>query len=122
MNKCYNKVFKVSYTNYGNDNPSYGVKYIEAEDKEEAKIFFENKYDYLDLYIDWIDLANEEEIFKREAKTPVHTFKSVINVTTGVLFKSISEASKFYGIHNSCITRACNGQRNTAGGYRWRYS
>ncbi|PSG88318.1 hypothetical protein [Aurantibacter aestuarii] len=36
-------------------------------------------------------------------------------------FKSISNASSTTGINKSCIAKVCRGERNTAGGYCWRY-
>ena len=47
--------------------------------------------------------------------------KRVINVTTGLVFQSMSEASKFYGIPAQNIGQVCKNKRKIAGGYLWKY-
>lgn len=46
----------------------------------------------------------------------------VVCVDTGSKYKSALEAAKQLGIANSCIYRVLNGERKTAGGYRWQYT
>jgi hypothetical protein len=47
--------------------------------------------------------------------------KKVINLDTGLIFNSATEASKFYNINRTGITNVCKGKYNTAGKYRWKY-
>lgn len=47
--------------------------------------------------------------------------KAVRCIETGKIYSTITEASKNAHIDNSCIVRCCKGNRNTAGGYHWKY-
>lgn len=47
--------------------------------------------------------------------------RKVINLSTNKIFDSVSEASKFYKIFSSGISRACNGIQKTSAGFRWSY-
>ena len=48
--------------------------------------------------------------------------KSVVCVETGEVYKSAVVAAESVGIHFEGIYRCCNGQRESAGGYRWQYA
>lgn len=45
-------------------------------------------------------------------------------IETGIIYKSFHEASKKTGTEIACISMCCTGYRNrqTAGGYHWRYA
>lgn len=47
--------------------------------------------------------------------------KKVINKTTGKVFNTIKEASKFYKLDDSSIAKVCKGKTKTCGGYEWSY-
>lgn len=48
--------------------------------------------------------------------------KKVLCVELNKIFNSIEDAYRFAGLNDgSCITRCCKGQRQTAGGYHWKY-
>lgn len=47
--------------------------------------------------------------------------KKVICIETNEIFKTITEASKKYNIHNSNISACCRGKQQIAGGYHWKY-
>lgn len=48
--------------------------------------------------------------------------KKVLCVELNKIFNSIESAYKFAGLKDgSCITRCCKGQRQTTGGYHWKY-
>lgn len=47
--------------------------------------------------------------------------KSVVNMSTGIVFNSIKEAGEFYNINRGHISSVCKGERKTAGGYQWSY-
>lgn len=48
--------------------------------------------------------------------------KYVFCIDENKLFRSAEIASKYYGIHKSAITRACNGSRKKANKMNWRYA
>lgn len=50
--------------------------------------------------------------------------KAVIQIAEGqeIRHKSATEAGRLLGIFPGNITRVCKGQRETAGGFRWRYA
>ena len=56
-----------------------------------------------------------------EKKRNTSCCKKIINITTGVVYKSIAEASRETGINNASILNCCKGKRKTAGGYHWKY-
>lgn len=45
----------------------------------------------------------------------------ILNVETGEIFESYSEASKKYKITVTPISNCCKGKQQTAGGYHWKY-
>ena len=47
--------------------------------------------------------------------------KRIINLDTGEVFESMTEAARKYGINNKIISKCCLGQQKTAGGYHWEY-
>ncbi len=47
--------------------------------------------------------------------------KRVRCIETGQEFYSASDAAKFYSLSNDCVAAACRGERQTAGGYHWKY-
>ena len=47
--------------------------------------------------------------------------KPVINIDTGEVYASISEASSKTGINLTSISNCCRGKQIKAGGYRWEY-
>ena len=46
--------------------------------------------------------------------------KKVLCVETGEIFESMSDAQRKTGIDISHISKACNGEQKTTGGYHWR--
>jgi hypothetical protein len=48
--------------------------------------------------------------------------RTVVNLDTGEVFKSIEDANCSIGRSNSHIVSVCTGKRSTAGGYRWAYA
>lgn len=47
--------------------------------------------------------------------------KKVVNIDTGEVFGTLSEASAKYGVSRQAIGKVCNGHRKTSGGYKWRF-
>lgn len=50
-----------------------------------------------------------------------HQKKKVICIETGVVFESLSEASKMTNINRGNISNVCTGRQEKAGGYHWKY-
>ena len=49
------------------------------------------------------------------------TDDQILNVETGEVFVSYSEAAKKYKISVTPISNCCKGKQQTAGGYHWKY-
>ena len=47
--------------------------------------------------------------------------KAVICVETRTVYNSATEAGKELGLNRKCISRVCHGDRETTGGYHWKY-
>lgn len=59
---------------------------------------------------------------KNMAKDKIfNTSKKVLCIEKNVIFKSINEAERITNIERRNISKCCNGIRQTAGGYHWRY-
>lgn len=50
-----------------------------------------------------------------------HKSKKVINLTTGEVFTTISDACNKYNLSHGNVISVCNGNRKTCGGYKWAY-
>lgn len=65
-------------------------------------------------------LAEEHRLKIKETRNRLR--KRVVNITTGEVFCSLSEAAKVYNIDSSAIGYACRGtKRKTAGGCYWSF-
>jgi group I intron endonuclease len=60
---------------------------------------------------------SKESILKRTLKQS----KKVFNLDTGETFLNSIMAGRYYNIYPENIRRVCNGHRNKAGGFRWKY-
>ena len=47
--------------------------------------------------------------------------KKVLCIETGEIYPSARQAAEAIGVPHTCISRVCNGQRKTSGGYHWKY-
>ena len=47
--------------------------------------------------------------------------KKVLCIETNIIFETITDANKSYGIDISAIVKCCKGKRQTAGKYHWKY-
>ena len=47
--------------------------------------------------------------------------KAVINIDTGIIYESITIASKETGVSLSGISACCKGKLKKSGGYKWEY-
>lgn len=49
------------------------------------------------------------------------TSKKVLCIEKNIIFKSIKEAERVTGVNRVNISKCCNGERKTAGGYNWKF-
>lgn len=89
----------------GVNNPFYGKKHSK-ETREKMKEAWKNR-----------EMSEE---WKQKLKDN-HSKRKVLNVTTGETFNSIKEASEFYDLKATHISRVCRGKRKTTGGFEWKY-
>lgn len=47
--------------------------------------------------------------------------KKVLCIETGIIYESVTLASENTGINRTGISKVITGERNTAGGYHWKY-
>lgn len=92
----------------GMNNPFYGHKHSEETREKLSKSHKGN--------IPW----NKGVPMKQKSKEKMS--KPVICVDTGVVYYSLSEASRLSGVFVGNISKCCSGGRKTAGGYIWRYA
>jgi len=65
---------------------------------------------------------NESISYSKILPSPVSTRpKKVINLTKGIIYESLNQASLDVGSSCSCIRRCCKGKRKTSGGFEWAY-
>ena len=71
----------------------------------------------------WSD-EKEREMMKNALKVAIEKRKKrVLQIETGVVFESITEAATAVGLKQSSgIVSCCTGKREKAGGYHWRYA
>ena len=88
----------------GENNPFYGKTHT-----EEAKAKMSEKRKGRKLTEEWKNkIGNSQK-------------KKVINIDTGEVFNSVKEASEYYNLKDTQISRVCKGKRNKTGGFRWKY-
>ena len=62
-----------------------------------------------------------EDAIRRAAEKAMKPVIMICDGTEIARYVSVLSASKDIGIHPSCISRVCNGERKQAGGYNWKY-
>lgn len=67
---------------------------------------------------------NKDLIFTEEQKDKIkgNTYKSIICIETGIVYKSMSYVTRLFNIPQSNLRKVCSGERHTAGGFHWRYA
>lgn len=58
---------------------------------------------------------------RKRSNEPMKCKKSVICLEIGITYESTCEASRKTGVHQSDISKVCNGKLQTAGGYHWSF-
>lgn len=72
--------------------------------------------------LEWVtNSENSIHAYKSLGKKPPHP-KRIVCVDTGVVYKSIMEASNIFGIRRTNIQRALKNDKYTAGGFRWKWA
>lgn len=69
--------------------------------------------------LEWVTL--DENMRHRSKVLKSYPKRSVLCVDLGVVFESVSEASKEMGVNRANIAMCAKGQRNSAGGHKWVY-
>lgn len=71
-----------------------------------------------------LDVWNKGLTFTENEKDKIkgNTYKPIICIETGVVYKSMSYVSRLFKIPPSNLHKVCNGERHTAGGFHWRYA
>lgn len=70
--------------------------------------------------LEWVTLA--ENMGHRSKVLKTYPKRRILCLELGVMFDSVSDASKNTGISRANISLCANGRRKTAGGYRWVYA
>lgn len=62
-------------------------------------------------------------VYTEEQKDKIkgNTYRPVLCVETGIIYKSLSYVSRLFNIYASNLSKVCNSERHTAGGFHWRY-
>ena len=111
---------------HGNDHLQRACKKDGIENfKFEIIMYIEKKEDKKLLKEELLKWENIElKKYKKETinKMTTSKHKKVINLTTGMVFNSIKEASKYHGLKSSSgIVEVCKGIKPLSGGCQWTY-
>jgi hypothetical protein len=90
--------------------------YAKALDKDSAKIFVKKKFKK-DTVRSIKEVARMEHIYN----VPIFNLSGVVCLNDKKQFKSAAEASAYYGIDPSHVTKVCKGKRPSTGGRKFRY-
>lgn len=88
----------------------------------------ENKANNCVDNLEWCDTAynlnygNYPSNMAEKLKGNCRAGKKVECIETGIIYKSMLEASRQTGINNASISNTLNGLAKTAGGYHWRFA
>lgn len=117
---------KMSESHKGAKNPNYG-KVFSKETREKmsaaAKKRLKNPENH-PMFDKHLSEETKQKIQENRTKpTGIHHFasKQVLCIETGLLYESISDASKNTGIRHGYISEVCNGIRENAKGYHFKY-
>ena len=105
---------KKGYNILTNAGSNLGMK-VSEETKNKMRVFMSgNKYSLGNI----LSEDTKRMISENHSR---HNIKRVVNLTTGNIFDSITDASRYYGISENHISSVCKGKRQTTGGYKWAY-
>jgi group I intron endonuclease len=138
LSEEHKKKMSESQKRIGNKPPSWKGKHHTEETKEKLrKIFKDSKYDEVRKKIAvkkrgskhsdetkeklrQVALNRPDETRKNMSEASTCK-KKVINLTTGEIFNSLTEAAKIYNSTKSNISKACRGETKTSGGFKWSF-
>ena len=81
----------------------------------------ENKQNNCLNNLEWCDAKYNNNYGTRNQRAAAAISKKVRCIETGVIYESLTEASRQTSIAVSNISECCNGKRKTAGGFHWEY-
>ena len=85
-----------------------------------------NKANCADWNLEWATRSENElhatHVLKTAARSLYDKSKPCLCVETGATFESLMEAERQTGVQHGNICRCLRGERNTAGGYHWKYA
>jgi hypothetical protein len=67
------------------------------------------------------DKMRQSWIIRKESGEQLPQCRRVVNLDTGEVFSSVSEACEKYNLSVTHVCRVCRGKRKRTGGYRWAY-
>ena len=82
----------------------------------------ENKLNNSVDNLEWCNRTYNNNYGTRNSKVSYAMSKKVICVETGIIYDSITFASKSTGVNRTGISKVVTGERETAGGYHWEYA
>ena len=71
--------------------------------------------------LEWCSYYQNNIYGDRLTKSSKKTSKPVLCIETGIRYQSACAAQRITGINQGHISMCCNGKRNTAGGYHWKF-
>lgn len=83
-----------------------------------------NTFNYSLDNLEWCDRQYNNNYFDRAYKAAREKRKRIVQIKNGIVVKiwnSISEIERNMKISAGNISECCNGRRNTAGGYSWKF-
>ena len=94
-------------------NPNQ-LECINHKDENKANNHIEN--------LEWCDYTYNNNYGTFKSRVSSSKSKSVKCVELSLIFKSQLEASKYFNIKSSAISRCCKNKNRTAGGYHWEFT
>lgn len=94
------------------DNPR-NLPFVNHKDEDKLNNYASN--------LEWCDRKYNNNYGTRNQRTAKKHMKPVMNLDTGEVFASISDAEKTIETGRCHIGGACTGKHKTCGGYRWKF-